>query len=244
MTAVVHATGVQKSFGNHPALRGVDLLARPGEIVAITGPSGSGKSTLLHCLAGIVRADRGSITVAGHQLDAIGEEERSKLRRNEIGVLMQFGHLVAELTALQNVALPLLLRGESRASAAQRARTWLDRFAVGDLADRRPTQVSGGQAQRVAAARALVTEPAVLMADEPTGALDSLAGEELMAQVTLAARARGTTVLLVTHDARVAAHADREVVVRDGLVVGPPRARGAGGPSVTAEGPVAPGSPA
>lgn len=218
MTALVYATGVEKSFGNSPALRGVDLTADRGEIVAITGPSGSGKSTLLHCLAGIIRPDAGSIVVAGHRIEAATEDERSRLRRTEVGVLFQFGHLVPELTAVENVAMPLLLTGTARKKAVAAAMTWLDRFGVADLADKRPTQMSGGQAQRVAAGRAMVTDPLVVMADEPTGALDTLAGERVMTAVTHAARTQGITVLLVTHDARIAAYADREIVVRDGLI--------------------------
>ena len=220
MKPLVDAVGVEKSFGISPALRGVDFSADRGEIVAITGPSGSGKSTLLHCLAGIIRPDAGSILVAGHRLETAAEDERSRLRRTDVGVLFQFGHLVPELTAVENVAMPLLLAGTARKNAVAAAMTWLDRFGVADLASKRPTQMSGGQAQRVAASRAMVTDPLVLMADEPTGALDTLSGERVMKEVTHAARTQGTTVLLVTHDARIAAYADREVVIRDGLIEG------------------------
>ena len=220
MKPLVDAVGVEKSFGISPALRGVDFSADRGEIVAITGPSGSGKSTLLHCLAGIIRPDAGSIIVAGHRLETAAEDERSRLRRTDVGVLFQFGHLVPELTAVENVAMPLLLTGTARKNAMAAAMTWLDRFGVADLAAKRPTQMSGGQAQRVAAGRAMVTDPLVLMADEPTGALDTLSGERVMKEVTHAARTQGTTVLLVTHDARIAAYADREVVIRDGLIEG------------------------
>ena len=218
MTPLVYAAGVEKSFGVSPALRGVDFTADRGEIVAITGPSGSGKSTLLHCLAGIIRPDAGSIVVAGYRLESATEDERSRLRRTDVGILFQFGHLVPELTAVENVAMPLLLTGVARKKAMEAATAWLERFGVADLAGKRPTQMSGGQAQRVAAGRAMVTDPLVLMADEPTGALDTLAGERVMNEVTHAARTQGTTVLLVTHDARIAAYADREVVVRDGLI--------------------------
>lgn len=218
MTPLVYAAGVEKSFGVSPALRGVDFTANRGEIVAITGPSGSGKSTLLHCLAGIIRPDTGSIEISGHRLENATEDERSRLRRTDVGILFQFGHLVPELTAVENVAMPLLLTGVARKEAMVAAMTWLERFGVADLATKRPTQMSGGQAQRVAAGRAMVTDPRVLMADEPTGALDTLAGERVMDEVTHAARTQGTTVLLVTHDARIAAYADREVVVRDGFI--------------------------
>lgn len=143
------------------------------------------------------------------------------MRRTVFGVLFQFGQLVAELTAAENVALPLLLSGARRREALAVARTGLDRVGVADLADVHPSQMSGGQAQRVAMARALVTRPDVLFADEPTGALDSLAGEQVLTELTRAARQGGTSVLLVTHEARVAAYADRELSLRDGVVDGP-----------------------
>ena len=218
MNHQITARGVVKSYGNSPALRGIDFSAARGEIVAITGPSGSGKSTLLHCLAGIVRPDAGSVHFGGERIDDTSEAHRSRLRRTRFGVLFQFGHLVPELTAAENVAMPLLLAGVRRREAVTAAGNWLQRFDVAHLAGKRPTQMSGGQAQRVAAARALVTEPEILFADEPTGALDTLSGEQVMAQVTRVARSSATTVLLVTHDARIAAYADREVVVRDGML--------------------------
>jgi putative ABC transport system ATP-binding protein len=214
------ARSLVKSYGHSPALRGVSFTAARGEVVAITGASGSGKSTLLLCLAGIVRPDAGSVTFAGRRIDTTSEAERSRLRRTVFGVLFQFGQLVPELTAAENVALPLLLAGVRRREALGAAATWMDRFGVADLAGQRPGQMSGGQGQRVAAARSLVTEPEVLFADEPTGSLDSVSGEQVMTQVMRVARTAGTTVLLVTHDAKVAAYADREIVVRDGLIDG------------------------
>ncbi|NAZ84541.1 ABC transporter ATP-binding protein [Kineococcus indalonis] len=234
MNHQITARGVVKSYGNSPALRGVDFAAARGEVVAITGPSGSGKSTLLHCLAGIVRPDAGSVHLDGQRIDDTSEAHRSRLRRSRFGVLFQFGHLVPELTAAENVAMPLLLAGVRRREAVTAARNWLERFDVADLAGKRPGEVSGGQAQRVAAARALVTEPEVLFADEPTGALDTLASEQVMTQLTRVARSAATTVLLVTHDARTAAYADREVVVRDGTVQGPPPLAGTPGPGAPA----------
>ncbi len=222
MTAseVLAARQIVKSYGNSPALRGVSLSAARGDVLAITGPSGSGKSTLLLCLAGILRPDAGEVCFAGQRIDTASESARSALRRREFGVLFQFGQVVPELTAQENVALPLLLSGVRRREAMTAARSWLDRFGVADLGDQRPPQMSGGQAQRVAVARAMVTEPEVLFADEPTGALDTLAGEQVLGQLTRVAREAGTTVLLVTHDAQVAAYADREIVIRDGLVDG------------------------
>ena len=217
---VLSGRAIVKSYENSPALRGASISAARGDVLAITGPSGSGKSTLLLCLAGILVPNAGEIRFAGRRIDNESEAARSALRRHEFGVLFQFGQVVPELTAQENVALPLLLSGVRRRVAMTAARSWLDRFGVADLADQRPPQMSGGQAQRVALARSLVTEPEVLFADEPTGALDSLAGEQVLDQLTRVARDAGTTVLLVTHDAKVAAYADREIVIRDGMVEG------------------------
>jgi putative ABC transport system ATP-binding protein len=215
---MLEARAVTKSYGPTPAVRGVSFAVAPGEIVAITGPSGCGKSTLLHCLAAILRADAGDVLFRGEGINAWPETRRSALRRTEFGVLFQFGQLVAELSAVENVALPLLLGGARRRAATTAAAQWLDRLGVGELAGSRPGEMSGGQQQRVALARALVTEPRVLFADEPTGALDSLAGEVVLGHMVQMARRQQTTVLLVTHDPAVAAYADRELVLRDGLV--------------------------
>jgi putative ABC transport system ATP-binding protein len=180
------------------------------------GPSGSGKSTLLHCLAGIVRPDAGTVRYGDRDLTAADDAELSALRRSEFGFVFQFGQLVPELSCAENVALPLRLDGRSRRDAERRALDWLERLEVADLAGKTPGQVSGGQGQRVAVARALATEPRVLFADEPTGALDSLNGEHVMRLLSEAARDTGAAVVLVTHEPRVAAWSDREVVVRDG----------------------------
>ncbi|MBD0418357.1 ABC transporter ATP-binding protein [Streptomyces sp. TRM S81-3] len=207
-----------KAHGRTPALRGASVELRAGEILAVTGASGSGKSTLLHCLAGIVRPDGGSVTYAGQRLDRLPEKRLSELRRTDFGVVFQFGQLIPELTALDNVALPLMLAGAGRAEARARAAEWLERFGVLGQEDLRPGEMSGGQAQRAALARALVTGPKAVFADEPTGALDSLAGEQVMTALAHTAREAGTAVLLVTHDAQVAAYADREIQLRDGVV--------------------------
>ncbi|MEU6093506.1 ABC transporter ATP-binding protein [Streptomyces sp. NPDC047079] len=209
---------LRKAHGSTPALRGASVELHAGEILAVTGASGSGKSTLLHCLAGIVRPDSGTVEYAGESLGALAESRLSELRRTEFGVVFQFGQLVPELTAIDNVALPLLVAGVARRAARERAAEWLERFGVLEQQSLRPGEMSGGQAQRVALARALVTGPKVVFADEPTGALDSLAGEQVMTALTRAARASGTAVLLITHDAQVAAYADREVTLRDGVV--------------------------
>ncbi|CAL9456207.1 ABC transporter ATP-binding protein [Streptomyces sp. enrichment culture] len=210
------ARGLVKAHGSTPALRGASVELHAGEILAVTGPSGSGKSTLLHCLAGIVRPDEGSVTYDGRRLEELSEQRLSALRRTEFGVVFQFGQLVPELTVLDNVALPLLLAGTDRAGARARAGAWLERFGVRGQDGMRPGELSGGQAQRVALARALVTSPRVVFADEPTGALDSLASEQVMTALVHTAREAGTAVLLITHDAQVAAYADREVRLRDG----------------------------
>jgi putative ABC transport system ATP-binding protein len=195
VSAIIEARAVVKSFGQTPALRGACIAVGPGEIVAVMGPSGSGKSTLLHCLAGILVPDQGEAWFAGQRLDTLTETQRSEVRRDKFGFVFQSGQLVPELTAEENVALPLLLGGA-----------------------RRSGELSGGQAQRVALARGMVAGPQVLFADEPTGSLDSVSGEMVMSLMTRAAREQGSTVILVTHDARVAAYADREVIVRDGTV--------------------------
>jgi putative ABC transport system ATP-binding protein len=205
-----------KSFGPTPALIAASLSVWPGEVVAVMGPSGSGKSTLLHCLAGIVRPDKGRVLYAGSDIGVMSDNRRSALRREDFGFVFQFGQLVPELTCLENVALPLRLAGVRRQVAEQAAGIWLGRLEVDDVAAKRPGEVSGGQGQRVAVARALVAEPKVIFADEPTGALDSLNGERVMKLLVAAAKDTGTAVVLVTHEPRVAAYSDREIVVRDG----------------------------
>ncbi|MFM9593545.1 ABC transporter ATP-binding protein [Streptomyces scabiei] len=210
------ATDVRKAYGPTNALDGAAFSIHPGEVVAVMGPSGSGKSTLLHCLAGIVPPDSGSITYDGREMTTMNDSERSALRRSEFGFVFQFGQLVPELTCVENVALPLRLNGGSRKQSERTALGWMERLEVDDLARKRPGEVSGGQGQRVAVARALVTGPRVLFADEPTGALDSLNGERVMELLTEAARSTNAAVVLVTHEARVAAYSDREIVVRDG----------------------------
>jgi len=210
------ATDVRKSYGRTAALDGADLTVRAGEVVAVMGPSGSGKSTLLHCLAGIVQADSGEVRYRGQDLTTMSDGRRSALRRSDFGFVFQFGQLVPELTCLENVAIPLRLAGERRRAAEAKAAAWLERLEVEDVAGQRPGEVSGGQGQRVAVARALVAGPRVVFADEPTGALDSLNGERVMRLLTDAAHDTGAAVVLVTHEARVAAYSDREIVVRDG----------------------------
>jgi putative ABC transport system ATP-binding protein len=212
----IEAREVVLSFGQTPALRGASMSAAGGEILAVMGPSGAGKSTLLHCLAGILVPASGEIHFDGRRVDAMSEAERSALRRDRFGFVFQFGQLVPELTAAENVALPLLLGGARRNGALKEARRWFERLGLEGLERRRSGELSAGQAQRVALARGLVARPEILFADEPTGSLDSLAGEQVMDLLVTAAREQGATVIIVTHDARVAAYADRHVMVRDG----------------------------
>ncbi|MFE3515042.1 ABC transporter ATP-binding protein [Streptomyces sp. NPDC059166] len=214
--SLLSARSLHKTYGATPALDDASFSVHPGEVVAVMGPSGSGKSTLLHCLAGIVTPDSGTVTYAGQELSTLSDARRSALRRSDFGFVFQFGRLVPELTCLENVALPLRLNGVKRARAESTAREWMERLEVEDLRAKRPGEVSGGQGQRVAVARALATSPKVVFADEPTGALDSLNGERVMELLTDSARTSGTAVVLVTHEARVAAYSDRDVVVRDG----------------------------
>jgi putative ABC transport system ATP-binding protein len=215
---LIEAIDVVYDFGETPALRGANVSIREGEILAVMGPSGSGKSTLLHCLAGILVPKQGEIRLSGERIDTFPENRRSALRRDTFGFVFQFGQLVPELTAEENVALPLLLGGFRRSAALGQAREWFQRLGIDGLESRRSGELSGGQAQRVALARGLVARPKVLFADEPTGSLDSLTGELVMELLVTAARQDGTTVVLVTHEPRVAAYADREVIVRDGRV--------------------------
>jgi putative ABC transport system ATP-binding protein len=219
--ALLTGTDLRKRFGKTTALDGVSVSIRPGEIVAVMGPSGSGKSTLLHCLAGILRPDEGEVWFDGERIDALGEGPRTKLRRSSFGFVFQLGQLVSELTLNENVSLPLLLAGRPRRAAFAEAEAWLDRLGVRDVSQHRPGEVSAGQGQRAAVARALIHEPRVVFADEPTGALDSLAGEQVMELLVGAAKEREVAIVLVTHDVRVAAYADREVIVRDGRVANP-----------------------
>jgi putative ABC transport system ATP-binding protein len=212
---------LHKSFGQTAALRGASFCAEQGEIVAVMGPSGSGKSTLLHCLAGILVPDDGEVHFGQQRVDQLSEARRSELRRRQFGFVFQFGQLVPELSAEENVALPLLLAGRRRPEALAAARRWFAPLGLDGLEGRRSGELSGGQSQRVALARGLVAEPQVLFADEPTGSLDSLTGEQVMDLLVNATRRQGTTVVIVTHEPRVAAYADREVIVRDGRVADP-----------------------
>lgn len=219
--ALITARGLEKHHGQTHALRGVDVTIRRGEIVAVMGPSGSGKSTLLHCLAGVITPDTGEVTIDETQISALPEDERSRFRLTRLGFVFQFGQLLPELSAEDNVALPLMLAGTKRARALAQAHSWLARLGLEGMERRLPSELSGGQAQRVALARGLVNAPAVLFADEPTGALDSLTAERVMETLTEVVRSAGTTLVIVTHDARVASYSDREIFIRDGRATSP-----------------------
>jgi putative ABC transport system ATP-binding protein len=222
MDAVLEARGLAKTYRaggiDVLALRGVDLVIDTGEFVAIRGPSGSGKSTLLHLLGGLDRPNAGEVLLAGERIDDRGEAALAVLRRREIGFVFQFFNLLPSLTVAENVALPALLIGQSRDAARARSEELLNEIGLGGKADAAPSQLSGGEQQRVALARALVNRPTVVLADEPTGNLDSV-GSHAVLDLLRAARDGGQTLVLVTHDARVAAAADRVVTLRDGLLV-------------------------
>jgi putative ABC transport system ATP-binding protein len=220
---ILRARGLRHSFGQTQALRGIDLDVHPGEVLAVMGPSGSGKSTFLHCLAGVLVPDHGSVDYspsgrAGTAINALAEPKRARLRLTDFGFVFQFGQLLPELSAADNVSIPLLLAGTKRKDALNRSTEMLERLGLDGLGAKLPGQLSGGQAQRVAVARAMVTSPAVLFADEPTGSLDSLASENVLTLMLELVREAGTTVVMITHDARTAAFADREVIVRDGVI--------------------------
>ncbi|GAA3648939.1 ABC transporter ATP-binding protein [Microbacterium marinilacus] len=221
--ALLSAAGLVKTYGPTRALDGVSLDVRAGEAVAIMGASGSGKTTLLHVLAGILPADQGAVTLQARsgpmRIDGLGERERSRVRREEFGFVFQQGLLIPELTAVENVALPLLLTGHARDAAEAHAAQWLGALGLGGMEQRRIGQLSGGQAQRVAIARAQATGARVLFADEPTGALDSATSADVMTALLDSTLAQGHALVVVTHDPQVAARCGRTIRMRDGRVV-------------------------
>lgn len=214
--ALVEARNVRLAYGQNMALTGTSIACGAGETVSIVGASGSGKSTLLLCMAGILTPDEGEVWFNGQRIDHLGEHERSRLRLTQIGVVFQFGNLVAELTAIENVSLPLLLQGFRRDTAEERAMPWLEKLGVGHLARTAPNHMSGGEAQRVALARAFVTQPKAIFADEPTGALDAHTGRTVLDALLSVAREHNTAVLMATHDMQLAGAADRVVSLHDG----------------------------
>ncbi|MER6785622.1 ABC transporter ATP-binding protein [Streptomyces sp. NPDC000658] len=209
---------MELSYGETPAVRSADISLFRGEVAAITGQSGSGKSSLLYCLAGVLPAARGEVRFEGRLLGELDDEALSTLRRERFGFVFQYGELLPELTVEENTALPLRLAGHRKAPALAAAGEVLERLGLANLRDRRPSQVSGGQSQRVAVARALVHKPAVVFADEPTGSLDSANATAVLDEFLALARSQGTAVLLVTHDDQVAARADNRYTMCDGVL--------------------------
>ena len=220
MERIVRARGVRKVYRNGSeveALRGIDLDIPRGELLAIVGPSGSGKTTLLNCLSGLERIDGGEILVAGENLAVLGDNQRTEYRARSMGFVFQAFNLLPVLSAAENVELPLLLVGVRGREARARALETLDLVGLAERAGHRPEQLSGGEQQRVAVARALVHRPAVVWADEPTGNLDSESTEAVMALI-LRLNGEGQTVVMVTHNPQIAAAADRTVRMRDGHI--------------------------
>ena len=237
--AALTVRGVRKTFEaeNAPvrALRGVDLTVSGGEFVALMGPSGCGKSTLLNLVAGLDTADEGEIRVAGEEVTGRSEDDLARLRRRHIGLVFQFFNLLEGMTVLENVALPAVIAGRRRKMAETRAADLLDLLGIADKARAVPGVLSGGQRQRLAIARALANEPTLLLADEPTGALDSEGGDEVI-ELLRRLHTSGQTIVLVTHDAGVAAAAGRVVRMRDGRIAGPePELQPDGGGGVVME---------
>jgi putative ABC transport system ATP-binding protein len=221
--AIVETKELTKVYGRGDAavtaLRNVDLRVEPGEFVAVMGPSGCGKSTLLHLVGGLDRPTSGRVALNGEDLSELSDDALTRLRRREIGFVFQFYNLIPVLSAAENVALPLVLDGVSPRKARSQAEMWLERVGLSDRSDHRPDELSGGQQQRVAIARALASEPALILADEPTGNLDSRAGDEIATLLRRVVDEWKRTVLMVTHDPRIAAYADRIIFLKDGTVV-------------------------
>lgn len=221
---VLSVRGLLQTYGTSRsltrALDGVDLDIARADSLAVMGPSGCGKTTLLHILAGILTPTSGTVLHEGTDLASLGDRRRTRLRRSDFGFVFQDGQLLPELSALENVILPRMLGGISRRAATAEAAAWLDRLGLAGMHGRRPTQLSGGQAQRVAIARALAGRPSVVFADEPTGALDQTTGQAVLEILVESCRDSGAALVMVTHDAKVAAACRRTVTMRDGRIAG------------------------
>ena len=218
METMLELRDITKSFPQQRVLEGISLSVSNGESVAIMGPSGSGKSTLLHCMSGVLVPDQGEVLFDGHDVAAMSDAERSRLRLEHFGFIFQDGQLLPELTATENVALPQIMRGVPRSQAHDEAIDMLTRLGLGAYVDRYPGQLSGGQGQRVAIARALAGPPSVVFADEPTAALDQATGHEVMQQIVAVCQKFGVALVVVTHDPKIADWCSRRVEIRDGLI--------------------------
>lgn len=221
--SLIEARNLTKKYGTGEttitALDHVDLTVNPGEFVAVMGPSGCGKSTLLYLVGGLDRPTEGSVSIDGQPLANMSDNDVTKLRRRKIGFIFQFFNLIPILSSVENAALPLLLDGMASGRAKQKATEWLTLVGLSARLGSRPDQLSGGQQQRVAVARALVSEPVLVLADEPTGNLDTKSSDEIAALLKQVAKEWGRAVLMVTHDPRIAAYADRIIFLKDGVIV-------------------------
>jgi putative ABC transport system ATP-binding protein len=221
--STIQSENLTKTYGSGStavvALDHVNLQVNAGEFVAVMGPSGCGKSTLLHLLGGLDKPSEGSVKISGQSLSDMPDDKLTELRRRKIGFVFQFYNLIPVLSAVENAALPVTLDGVKLGDAKQKAADWLTRFGMADRLQNRPDQLSGGQQQRVAVARALVSEPELILADEPTGNLDTRSGDEIAGLLRDVSKKYGRTIVMVTHDPRIAAYADRIVFLRDGQVV-------------------------
>ncbi len=221
--SLIQAENLTKVYGAGDtaitALDHANLMVNPGEFVAVMGPSGCGKSTLLHLLGGLDRPTDGSVSIDGQPLAKLSDDALSRLRRRKIGFVFQFFNLIPILSSVENAALPLLLDGARPVQAKQKAKEWLTKVGLGERLNSRPDQLSAGQQQRVAIARALITDPVLVLADEPTGNLDTKSSDEIAALLKQVAQEWGRAVLMVTHDPRIAAYAERIVLMRDGKIV-------------------------
>lgn len=230
--SVVRTESLTKTYGETKqpvrALANVNLTIEDGEFVAVMGPSGSGKSTLLYLMGGLELPTSGSVFLRDQNLSSLNDESLSRVRRTQMGFVFQFYNLIPILTARENVAMPLILDGVSRPDALTRADAALADVGIGERGTHRPAELSGGQQQRVALARALVINPALILGDEPTGNLDSRAGDEVVQLLRRAADDWKRTVVIVTHDPRIAAYADRIVFLKDGQIVDENRLKGQG----------------
>jgi putative ABC transport system ATP-binding protein len=221
--SIIEVNQLSKIYGSGDtavkALDGVSLSIAAGQLVAVMGPSGCGKSTLLHLIGGLDQPTSGSVSIEGHDISRMKDDELTKLRRQKMGFIFQFFNLIPVLNAAENAALPLILDGVPQAKAASAAGQWLERNKLADRATHRPDELSGGQQQRVAIARAMVSDPVIILADEPTGNLDTRSSDEIATSLRRLVSEFGRTVLMVTHDPRIAAYADRIIFLKDGKIV-------------------------